>query len=125
MKNKRVLAGLLIALVQACASGPVPPELPGEEAARTETSSPAPPAPQPAPPAAGLPDASRLPPFEGGQKVIREPLRGLRAEGGGKHARKKNSQWTGDRLACSPPGYFLFAIRRLVGRSCSRKHGPV
>src|SRR5437588_6355955 len=78
LKNKRVLAGLLIALVQACASGPVPPELPGEEAARTETSSPAPPAPQPAPPAAGLPDASRLPPFEGGQQVIREPLRGLR-----------------------------------------------
>src|SRR5216684_5476555 len=81
LKNKRVLAGLLIALLQACASGPVPPELPGEEA--PGAASPAPPAPppaspQPALPPAILPDASRLAPFEGEQRVMQEPLRGLR-----------------------------------------------
>ncbi|HKC30169.1 MAG TPA: transglycosylase SLT domain-containing protein, partial [Burkholderiales bacterium] len=83
MKNKRVLAGLLIALLQACASGPVPPELPGEQAGGAETASPAPPAPppaspQPALPPASLPDAFRLAPFEGEQRVMQEPLRGLR-----------------------------------------------
>src|SRR5712691_3789747 len=80
-KNKQVLAGLLIALLQACASEPVPPELPGEEAPAAASSAPPAPqsvSPQPAPPAAGLPDASRLPPFEGEQQVVREPLRGLR-----------------------------------------------
>src|SRR3989454_1001150 len=65
LKNKQVLAGWLIALLQACASQPVPPELPGEQAARTETASPAPPSsppasPQPALPPASLPDAAGL-----------------------------------------------------------------
>jgi peptidoglycan lytic transglycosylase D len=83
LKNKQVLAGLLIALLQACASEPVPPELPGEEAPGPVAASSGPPAPQPvspqpAPPAASLPDASRLPPFEGEQQIIQEPLRGLR-----------------------------------------------
>src|SRR5882672_4661024 len=78
LKNKRVLAGLLIALLPACASQPVAPPLPAEEAADAVVASPAPPMPQPAPPAASLPDASRLPPFEGEQRVMQEPLRGLR-----------------------------------------------
>ena len=86
MKNKQVLAGWLIALLQACASQPVPPELPGEQAAAAQTASPAPPAPpssplaspQPALPPASLPDASGLAPFEGELRVMQEPLRGLR-----------------------------------------------
>src|SRR5437879_660344 len=80
LKNKRVLAGWLIALLQACASQPVPPELPGEQAAAAETPSPAPPrvTPQPALPPASLPDAPGLAPFEGEQRVVQEPLRGLR-----------------------------------------------
>src|SRR5882762_3920574 len=83
LKNKQVLAGWLIALLQACASQPVPPELPGEQAAAAQTASPAPPSsppasPQPALPPAILPDASRLAPFEGEQRVMQEPLRGVR-----------------------------------------------
>src|SRR5256886_1398659 len=80
LKNKQVLAGWLIALLQACASQPVPPELPVEQAAAAETASPAPPrvSPQPALPAASLPDAPGLAPFEGEQRVVQEPLRGLR-----------------------------------------------
>src|SRR5436190_10267952 len=86
LKNKQVLAGWLIALLQACASQPVPPGLPGEQAAGAETASPTPPPspappparPQPALPPATLPDASGLSPFEGEQRVVQEPLRGLR-----------------------------------------------
>ncbi|TMH94688.1 MAG: hypothetical protein E6H47_01850, partial [Betaproteobacteria bacterium] len=74
MRNKQVLAGLLLALLQACASKPVPPEPPAEGAPAAAVASSAP----PAPPAASLADASRLAPFEGGQQVIGEPLRGLR-----------------------------------------------
>src|SRR5207248_722484 len=60
LKNKQVLAGWLIALLQACASQPVAPELPGEQAAAAETASPAPPAPPRSPPVspqAALPPA--------------------------------------------------------------------
>src|SRR5207249_10386176 len=72
LKNKQVLAGWLIALLQACASQPVPPGLPGEQAAGAETpspapfSSPAPPpvSPRPALPPATLPDASVLAPLD-------------------------------------------------------------
>ena len=79
MKNKQVLAGLLIALLQACASQPAPPELPAEEAPGAASSAPpGPVGPQPAPPESSLPDASRLPPFEGERQVIQEPMRGLR-----------------------------------------------
>src|SRR5438270_4174860 len=84
LKNKRVLAWLLIALLQACASKPVPPGLPGEQASAAVAASSAPAAPppaaspQPALPPASLPDASGLPPFDGEQQVIQDPLRGLR-----------------------------------------------
>src|SRR5207248_4582860 len=49
-----------LALLQACASQPVAPELPGEQAAAAETASPAPPAPPRSPPVspqAALPPA--------------------------------------------------------------------
>jgi len=83
LKNKQVLAGLSIALLQACASQPVPAEMPVEEPTGAVLASSAPPAPQPAvqPPAqppVSLPDASGLPPFEGERRVMQEPLRGLR-----------------------------------------------
>src|SRR5207245_10139820 len=81
--NRAVLAWLRIVLLLACASQPVPPGLPGEQAAAAGTPSPAPPAPppvspRPALPPATLPDASVLAPFEGEQRVVQEPLRGLR-----------------------------------------------
>src|SRR2546425_7164197 len=79
LKNKQVLAGLLIALLQACASQPAPPELPAEEAPGAASSAPpGPVGPQPAPPESSLPDASRLPPFQGERQGVQEPMRGLR-----------------------------------------------
>jgi membrane-bound lytic murein transglycosylase D len=83
LKNKQVLAGLLFALLQACASQPVAPEMPVEEPGGAVVASSAPPAAKPAAqapaqPPASLADASRLPPFEGERQVVQEPLRGLR-----------------------------------------------
>jgi membrane-bound lytic murein transglycosylase D len=71
------------ALLQACATPPTPQE----EAPQTQTapsvskprvqSAPAPTAPPPAPAGSGMLDASKLPPFDGEKREVKEPLRGV------------------------------------------------
>ena len=70
-----------LALLQACASRPLPPAAsahtgtPGVVLERGADAPPARPAPQPGTAAI---DATRLPPFEGEKREISDPLRGLR-----------------------------------------------
>ena len=70
-----------LALLQACASRPLPPaasahtDTPGVVLERGADAPPARPAPQPGTAAI---DATRLPPFEGEKREISDPLRGLR-----------------------------------------------
>jgi membrane-bound lytic murein transglycosylase D len=86
----RVLVGVAAALLQACATPPAPRDTPQEETPPAQAASspvsepgarsapaPAPPAPGPAPAGSGLLDASKLPPFEGEKREVKEPLRGV------------------------------------------------
>jgi membrane-bound lytic murein transglycosylase D len=76
---RRVALCAAIALLQACGSAPIDAPVPatGGEASPPPAPLVRPEAGQPPVPAAAL-DASRLPPFEGEQHTVREPLRGVR-----------------------------------------------
>jgi len=70
----------VVALLQACASQPVPPEpIPAKETASSPVAEPAaePAAKPPLPPqpATAVLDASRLPPFEGERQTVKDPRR--------------------------------------------------